>query len=311
MLILPDLLAVHANLRSAIVLKAEDLYLTVGGDLGFELARRLTGVSMPEGLPSDVFSEALIEEIAIERWAITGHVNWLVEMLATRGFGYRPGDGALDSDFMQQEHIDFLELFLATLPGIALGGVDWTAARAGALRDLLRLATAWQRLAQVVDTGLGGDFEVEELGVGDLALIAGVEVRSMRNLVGPNRSIRTVEISRVPRSPVSARAFASVNRVDALAWLRERKGFWLAPLRPGLISKRLTEIDDPKTQYRAAVLASLITGPSLRQLAATLKVSETELKQLGDGIGNTRLGKRVLDHIIAVDLERASATALG
>ncbi len=156
--------------------------------------------------------------------------------------------------------------------------------------------------------GTRGEFSDDSLTSTDVALLAGIEVPTIRNLVGPNRVLRSVERYHKRTSAVAERGFVAINRFDAIIWLRGRKNFRLGPLRPGLFAKRLEELSDEPSLGRAALLAGLVIGLRMDALAATVDTDENSLRQLGDGSVDDDLGRRLADHVIEIDRKRSPNT---
>lgn len=307
---LPTLRDLEMHLRTTLVVHAEVHYLSAGGPLGAELASLLTGQKADSaGLPTDSFDGEEVGSIPIEHLAIYRCIVGLHELLLARSLGYGPGSHTLDCDFIEQEYLNLLEMYLSALPEMTFGGYDWGGCRYGAMRDLLLAGQAWHRLLSVVDQGTYGDFDAEELTASDVALIADIEVRSLRNLVGPKKRLRSQEQFQKPNTRIGMRGFATINRFDALDWLIQRKGFAFGPVKPGLLAARLEEIPDAIARGRASLIVSLLLGLPFPRLGKTLCEDECQLRALGDGHGDQALARRVAQHIIELDAGRASDTA--
>jgi hypothetical protein len=281
----------------------------MGDELGIKLATIITGQASSEGtIPTDAFGGDEIHTIPIEHLSIYHCIVNLRDLLEMHSLGYGPTSDALDGDFIEQEHLNLLELYLSALPEMTFGGHDWGNCRNGAMRDLLLAGRAWHRLVSMVDLGTRGDFDYEQLTATDLALTAEIELRSLRNLVGPNNKLRSQVQSVARKTQVSERGFATINRFDALNWLVQRKGFVFAPVRAGLFADRLKEINDPISRGRAALITALVRGKSFALLANELAVPEQTLRKLGDGIGQKDLAERLTQHVVQLERRLASAT---
>ena len=301
---------IDQNLRQALVVKAEELLLMAGGEVGSALAEAMTGAKLDGELPSDFFvDDAQFNAINIEKLEIRSHFESLRTLLVNRSLAADASYGSIDSDHIEQEHLEFIELFLSSLPNIALGGRDWTGCRNGPIRDLLSLGRAWHRLTCVIDDGTNGDFDLEWLTATDLALIAGIEVRSIRNMVGPNKMLRSFEKYQKRKTDLGSRGFAAINRFDALTWLNERKGFHFADMKQGFWANRLEKVEDEMSRGRAALLAWLAMNNPRQHLAVTLGVDDDHLRDLGDGQATLTFAQSVFSFVINFDLERPSRTA--
>lgn len=304
---LPDLDAVMSNLRETIVLQAESLYLLGGGEKGSKLVAELTGVAGVDCLPTDWFgSHEALEEIDLKPLAITQHIRELYAMLASRSTGYGPGSDALDSNWIQQEYLDFIELYLAGLTTVALGGWDWTRCIAGAVKELFLCGRAWHHLLEAINAVLGGSSQYEFLTPTDLSFIAGIEERSLRNSVGPTRSIRTIERKADQGLKVAGRAFVAVNSLDAMAWLRSRKSFQIGPVRHGIVRDRLNDISDLQARTRAALMGAYLTGETQKTLMSALGVSELSIRKLSDGEADDQLAETLIGLVLEKNTDGSS-----
>lgn len=307
---IPSVAELERNLRETLVVKAEVLFLSMGGELGVRLATMVTGVPADESsIPTDAFDEANLQQIQLAPLAISRSVLDLRSLLVARSLGYGPTSDALDGDYVEQEFLDLLELYLSALPEMTFGGCDWGSCRHGALRDLLLAGRAWHHLVRMIDEGTQGDFDIELLTATDLALIADIEVRSLRNLVGPQRQLRSQELYQKRKTKISERGFAVINRFDALDWLIRRKGFSFARLRPGLLASRIERIEDPLQRGRAALIAAFVLGQALNSLSKALDESELALKAIGDGQGATDVANRLASYVVQFDQGQVPLTA--
>lgn len=307
---IPSIEALEHNLRETLVLKAEELAVLAGGEVGARLVAELTGVNDVGGVPTDWFaSEGQLIRIDLDRLAITTSVRDLHDRLNARALGIRVGDGWLSSDEIEQEALDPIEQFLSSLSHIALAAYDWTSSRNGALKQLLHLGKAWHHLIEALDAGSQGDFSSEPLTVTDVANLAGIEERTLRNRVGKNGPLRSVEQYRQRKSAVSHRGFVAINRFDAIDWLLSRRGFTLGNLRPGLLASRLEQISEPATRARAALISGMALGQRLERIANETGCATTDVKLLADGHGPLAFIDPVVTYIIDFDRARLSNTA--
>ncbi len=298
---IPSLYELKTAFRNALVVNAETLYLLSGMEgLGRELATLYLGRPVDD-LPSDEYlANSSLQAIDIDRHAIWQKIAGLHHMLDERRMAMR--SGTIDAEFIQQEMLHFLELFLASIPNVALGAWDGTGVRAGCLASLFELASAWLRLAEDIDDALAGASGFINLRPADLALLGGMNERSMRNLIGPNNRIRTLQGSkgsaaRKSKSSVQSRAFVAVNLVDALDWLGSRKGFAIEPLTPKFIVEHVGEIQDPKVRARAAVISLLTSHRTLKDASILESIPEADLRAAGDSKASEDTISKLDDHL--------------
>lgn len=307
MMVLPDDIALAQNLRATLVAKAEDLALAVGGERGRRLACDLLGAANLPDLPSDVGDETFAA-IAIEDLQMWRIVQTLRDYLLTGAMGWGLKPGSLDPDFIAQETLQLLEPYLQAIAQSAAGGYDWTYSRAGALAELLKAGQAWYALLETVDDAVRGDAQgIGRLTADDLALLSGLNIRSVRNLIGPDRSLRSIAATRGPREGSDRRSFVVVEPLDALDWLSGRADFVLQAPRPGVLSKT-TASAKADLQPRAQIMALHVLRLTRRQIAAAIDIPEERLRT-GQRLDEPqRQALRVL--LERIDTERPSNTAL-
>lgn len=309
-MIIPSVEDLQANLRATLVVQSETLWHAVGSnERGSAIVEQLTGVSGVTVFPTDFFSdEQALAQIQLAPLAITQTVLGLREVLENRSIGVGKDSTGIDPDWLEQEHLDLLDLYLDSLPVIALGGWDWTTQKRGALANLLKLGKAWHRLTGTISDSLNGNFDDEVLTPPDLALLAGLEERSVRNLVGPCKLLRSDEHYVGRQSKTRGRSFVAVDRFDALGWLCSRPSFRIKTLRPGLIADHLEAIDAVDLRGRAALIGCFVLGATPTRFAEILGVDTNVVRMLGDGNGDAGLYQSVSEYVTQLDRGRSSNT---
>ena len=275
---IPSLEDAETNLRHCLLLKADDLYFTLAEPDGERLRSDFLGTPV-ERLADESLSEADIASIDLARFAIAQRVRELHVMLDDRrlslGSNHQP-----DAEDGRNEGLDFLEHFLSTLPTVALGGIDLTSARNGEVRQIYNLAYAWLNLIETIEAAFYGETE-STLAVTDLALLSGLDTRTLRNRCGPGKLIRTsaTRTSRVRKS--ASRAFVSLHALDAVDWLRGRKDFAISKIDPAWIARRLADAP-PANATRGLLVASIINLGTLSELAPSLGLSSEQAREWFD-----------------------------
>lgn len=255
---IPSLTNTETNLRHCLLLKADDLYFTLAAPLGEELRNRFLGIEV-EGLADENLSEEAIAAIDLDRFDIAERVRRLHIMISARGLSIDDADRP-DTEFGRNDNLYFLEHFLSTLPDVALGGTDLTGARNGAVRHLYNLSFAWLNLIETIEGGFHGETETA-LSVGDLALLSGLDIRTVRNRCGPGKQVRTSADRAVRQRGKAAPAFVSLNALDALEWLVGRKDFKVSQIDPAWLTRELANSDECGAT-RGLLIASIVNlGP--------------------------------------------------
>ena len=270
---------IEIDLRTALTLKSDEIYFTLGGAEGRRLRAEYLGVEVFEGLASDVFSERNeLLHIDLGRFEIAGHIRALNEMISTGSLGLGEHLGTPDPDTVRQYSLDFVEHFLSSLPAVGLGGLDTTSVRNGCLRRFYDRCSAWADLLEAIEGTFADDPDLYRLRVSDLALLSGVELRSMRNRVGPNKPIRTSGQRYHRENALGEASFVGVNTLDALDWLVARRDFQISKLSKSWALQRLKEATQRETLGRATIITALINVGPLFTIAHRLNWTEQKVK---------------------------------
>ncbi|KZX94534.1 hypothetical protein A3718_07400 [Erythrobacter sp. HI0019] len=275
---LPTLEKTDTNLRNCLLLKADDLYFTLANPFGEQLRNEFLGVPV-EGLADENLSLEQVASIDLSRFAIADTVHRLHSMLEGRQLSLLSSSEP-DSDYARQDALDFLEHFLSTLPEVALGGTDLTAAGYGSVRRIYNLAFAWLNLIETIEEAFEGQTE-SALAVTDLALLSGLDQRTVRNRCGPKKEIRTSS-DRSSRDRASASpAFVRLHSLDAVNWLKERKTFRIEAIDPAWIASRLEGLNGAQAT-RGLLLASVVNEGPLTSLAEVIGSTPEKVRQWFD-----------------------------
>lgn len=99
------------------------------------------------------------------------------------------------------------------------------------------------------------------MSVGDLALLSGLDIRTVRNRCGPGKQVRTSSDRVAKERGKAAPAFVSLNALDALEWLVGRKDFTVARIDPAWLTRELANLD-VCAATRGLLIASIVNlGP--------------------------------------------------
>lgn len=275
---IPPLKDAETNLRHCLLLKADDIYFTLAQPDGETLRNEFLGVPVV-GLADENVSEADVASIDLDRFAIAQSVRSLHTMLEYRnlsvGSKHRP-----DAEGGRNEALDFLEHFLSTLPSVALGGLDLTNVRNGEVRQIYNLAYAWLNLIETVEAAFFGEIE-STLTVNDLALLSGLDTRTLRNRCGPGKLIRTSATRASQERNSASPAFVHLHTLDAVDWLRGRKDFAISKIDPAWIARRLADAP-PANASRGLLVASIINLGALSDLAPALGFTPEQARKWFD-----------------------------
>lgn len=295
---LPNLSRTEENLRHCLLLKADDLYFTLADPQGREMRDSFLGLSV-EGLADENLSEEEISSIDLSRFQIARCVKLLHNMLNKSQLSLYDANRPNTEDG-RNDALHFVEHFLSTLPSVALGGLDLTGARNREVRTVYELASAWLTLIETIEGAFCGDSSWM-LSVSDVALLAGIDVRSLRNLCGPTGTIRTIALDEIRRTGSDAPVFVYLNGVDALNWLRSRKDFKIAPVDPVWITRSLAGVD-PRNASRGLIISAIVNLGPMQLLAEAIGLTIEELR--GGVDGTSELSPQSFDkllHLLTVE----------
>lgn len=274
-----DLHRLEDQLRTALTLKADDLLFTVGGEEGSRLQSAFLGAECHGQLATDVFlTPEEIGQIDLSRFQITSQVRRLHRMLESRSLSLSPDQHLPDANLIRQDALEFLEHFLSTLPHVALGGWDATSVRNGELRRFYEDCAAWADLIEGISDAFADEADLHTLRVADLARLSGLELRTIRNKVGPSKPIRTTPERAHKSSVFSGDSFVGVNILDALNWLVERRNFAISTLDPAWVERQLACASELVTVGRSAVMLGLINVGTIQVMATSLGWTDEKLK---------------------------------
>lgn len=275
---LPEFADFEMNLRHCLLLKADDLYFTLAEPLGEALRDNFLGFSV-QGLADENVSDDEIASINLGRFAITQKVSQLYAMLAERKLSLDKTHSP-DAEDGRTHSLEFLEHFLSTLPNVSLGGLDRTAARNGETRQIYNFAYAWLNLIETIDSAFDGKIE-SALAVSDLALLSGLDTRTLRNRCGPGKIIRTSSSRSSQSRDIASPAFVTLHTLDSVDWLRSRKDFEISRVDTGWLKSRLADAT-PLAITRGIMIASVINLGSLSELGKIFEFTVEDAREWFD-----------------------------
>ena len=275
---LPDIKGMEDNLRVCLLLKADDLYFTMAEPHGAALRNDFLGIAVT-GLADENLSDSEIASIDLNRFAIAERIRALHAMLADRKLSLDQTH-LPDVTYARQDALDFVEHFISTLPNVALGGIDRTQSKNEEVHQLFTLAYAWLNLVETIEGAFNGE-TMSALSVTDLALLSGLDTRTLRNHCGPGKHIRTSATRSVQDRGGAAPAFVSLHALDTVDWLQNRKSFTISKIDPEWISKRVAESDPAKTT-RGLLIAGIVNLGALPALTQSLGITPKQARDWFD-----------------------------
>jgi hypothetical protein len=140
--------------------------------------------------------------------------------------------------------VEWLSYFLAALPREAMGGLDFTGIATDAdapLVSLLRNAEARLHLVEFVQ-GLFGDPRIGfGFTPGEIAILGGTDVRTVRNVMGP-KGDKPIRSHGMGKERIGKNDLVLGDPLDALEWLAGRRGFHPGRLSMDWVNEKLSEI---------------------------------------------------------------------
>jgi hypothetical protein len=158
-------------------------------------------------------------------------------------------------DEVRVEGVEWLSYFLSVLPREAMGGWDYTGIATNPdapLVSLLRHAEARLQLAEFVQ----GLFTEKGTGIGftpgEIAVLAGTDVRTVRNVMGP-KGDKPIRSHGLGKERSGKNDLVHGDPLDALEWLAGRRAFHPGRLSTNWVNEKLSEV-------RSAQAAAAIPG---------------------------------------------------
>ena len=255
------------HLRIAAVLKADDTRYFLGmTNRGNAAAAAILGME-------DVPAQHLDDLIEAESFLADVNVEETGIELATRRC-YQlvldcPALQDIDVSEERTEGPDWLSYFLSALPREAMGGLDYTGiylAPDAPLQVLLRGASAVLSLTEVVQDLILHDRLETGFAAQDIAALGGLDVRSVRNVMGPkgNKPIRTTVATNLRADYVEG------DPLDTLEWLAGRRGFSGYEISASWVEGHLPQIDNPAAAAAIPAVFAWAQGVTTPTLAKRL-----------------------------------------
>lgn len=276
---LPARIDTDLNLRRCLLLKADDLFFTLAEPHNSQMRDSFLGLCV-EGLADENLSEDEIRSIDLGRFDIAQRVQLLHAMLANRQLSLHKPNTPSTED-ARNDALYFVEHFLSTLPTVALGGLDLTGVRNLEVRRVWELASAWLSLVEIIECAFYDDSS-SLLTVSDLALVSGIDVRTLRNLCGPSKTIRTHSTGEAKRTATDVTVFVYLNGTDALDWLRSRKDFQIAPIDTVWITRKLATADK-RSASRGLLISAIVNLGPLERIAPAIDITVEKARACADG----------------------------
>lgn len=270
----PSLADTEFNLRQCLLLKADDLFFTLGNPLGAEMRDRFLGISV-EGLADENLSDDEIAAIDLDRFEIARHIRLLHAMLQRRKLSLHDTN-VPNTESAHNDALDLLEHFLSSLPTVALGGLDLTGAGFAEVRKVNDLARAWLSLIEFIESAFSS-CNSAMLTANDVAILSGIDVRTLRNLCGPGKTLRTSTVEETRRNTSGAPIFVYLNGFDVLNWLRSRRDFRIATIDPEWIKSKLSQASRIDAS-RGLLISAIVNFGPLDQIASIAGLKPEEAR---------------------------------
>lgn len=218
--------------------------------------------------PSDIMASLQIEGTQLHR-CVRRAYDLLTEL--------RPlGDVKYQDE--RDESIDWLGYFLTAVPTDSYGtGDDYSGIVRDPLRPLPRLynlGVAYLSLVEFVQGARGASsswgeiFDLIVFTADDLALLADVDVRSVRNAMGPTGSKPIRSFRALPTDRDEDRAYA--DPVDAIDWLSGRRSFMCGRLEAAWVDAGIGETQSLRALCALAGMMFWLNGSTTEKMAEML-----------------------------------------
>lgn len=193
----------------------------------------------------------------------------------------------------RDEAVDWVRYFLSSIPTDSYGaGDDYSGLvfdRSRPLPRLCNLADAYLSLVEFVQravgsgTGWGESSDMIVFTADDLALLADVDVRSVRNAMGPSGAKPIRSFRALPGDTDEDRAYA--DPVDAIEWLSGRRGFVCGRLDAAWIDRDVGATGSLKALCALAGMMFWLNGSTTEKMAETLGWDHARTRDWTRGVG--------------------------
>lgn len=271
------------DMRLAMILVADGMMNMLGASLNAKAsAEAFLGTALPADFSGFLVNmvdgpweqpNAFLSQIVIEgtHFARTVHraYDLLTEMKPIH---------EVDHQDERDEAIDWIGYFLTTVPTDSYGmGADYfdiVETDTNPLPFLRRAGTAYLSLIEFVHGTVGShrdwasSSDMIVFNADDLALLGDVDIRSVRNAMGPSGTKPIRSFKALPTEGDDERAYA--NPVDALDWLSGRRGFKCGRLDADWVNAGITSTGSLAALGALAGMMFWLNGHTTEKMAETL-----------------------------------------
>lgn len=290
---------IDRDMKLAMLLVADGMMNMLGHSVrARHAAETFLGVSFPEGLSGFVVSEAS------EAWKSENSTGFMAAIKTddthlhrclSRAYSLLTDLKPLSEVDVQDERdqaIDWIKYFLSAIPTDTYGmGDDFSGVALDLERPLplvCRLSESYLSLVDFVQrtVGAGASWSAHDSIVftaDDLAALAGVDVRSVRNAMGPSagKPIRSFKAS--PGVSEDERAYA--DPVDAIEWLSGRRSFFCGSLDAAYVDAGVGDTSSVEALCALAGMMSWLNGGTTESMAAQLRWDAARTRSWTRGLG--------------------------
>jgi hypothetical protein len=263
----------ETDLRIALVVVADACrYMLDMNDRGSKAAAAILGMrQVPDGQLDDLIEQGFLDSVVLTNTTLYSAARRCFEFVATSH-----DLNKIDVEMEEIEGARWLSYFCSLIPGMALGGRDYSGLfhhPDAPIPTLANAAFAKLALVEFVQGLLNRDM----IGLGftprNIAELGDLDVRSVRNAMGPkgNRPIRTLKEG---GRAADGSDFVEGDPLDSLEWLAGRRGFDVGRIPSDWVNDAMTRIADKRI---AAALPGVVAWVNRRTTEKVAKESGLEV----------------------------------
>lgn len=266
---------IESSLQLGLVLLADFCELILGEERGKLAAKEIIGFDAGEGVFRDDL--AANNRVFLKRVKIDGTQ---IEHSARRCFRLVAEGTALhkiDVNEIKGDATEWLEYFLSSVPGVAMGGQDLTSeihASDSPLPSLLTAAEATLELAAFVQNLPRAEDESELVQAGfsikSLAALSQLDIRSVRNEAGPG--------GKKPIKTTGTGSAVTCDPLNALEWLAGRRGFNPGYVDPDWMNEQFHLVRSRAVAHAIPGVVGWVNKMPTSEIAGKAALSEEEVR---------------------------------
>ncbi|MFT3809413.1 MAG: hypothetical protein QM698_05795 [Micropepsaceae bacterium] len=302
---------IENDLRTALIQKATDIQIVVGGDRANVAASEFLGVKMPAGFAAEHIGDNVFESLVdVSSFAITDACLKLYELASN------PAVVPIERSVDWQDDLNTLDHFLSLCSRSSLVGDDYDLA---SLRGLSRHCQSYidfmDAAVRAMTTTTPSD-DLYDLTIGDLAHVGNVQQSYVRNNTSPDplkgRIRSEPRCKATYRKPTARlgnedRSFVKLNTLDSIEWLVTLRRFRHGRLSTQFINECIHHAESAELLGRIVAIGGWLNVGDTATLLNELRWPHNKFqKWVGGSLTTDSADAKAWASVLGIDAETYS-----